>query len=94
MSIFKKGVESPKKEISVADYYGDIEIDLLEANDKIIKFSDVTPSDISIMFTRYSFEIPTKNQFNDADEEKFLGEKGSDYFEISLWLQFLSLRNH
>ncbi len=84
MSIFKKGVESPKKEISVVDYYGNIEIDLLDDNDKIIKLSDFTSSDISIMFTRYSFELPTKNQFNDADGGKFLGKKGSDYFEISL----------
>ncbi len=72
MSIFKKEVvplekevESPKKEISVADYYGNIEIDLLEADDKIIKFSDVTPSDFSLMFTEHFHALLTKTQYSD-----------------------------
>ncbi len=65
MSIFKKEVVPPAKEISISDYYGNIDIDLLDANDKIIKFSDVTPSDFSFMFTEHFHALLTKTQYSD-----------------------------
>ena len=66
MSIFrKKEVESPKKEISITDYYGNIDIDLLAVNDKIIECSDVKPSDFALMFTSHTKGLFTKTQFSD-----------------------------
>ncbi len=75
MSIFKKEVESPKKEVSISDYYGDIDIDLLDANDKIIEYNDVKPSDFALMFTNYIAGLLTKAQYSE-DNVGIIVEKG------------------
>lgn len=83
MSIFKKEVVPPKKEISILDYYGNIDIDLLEVDDKIIEYNDVTPSDYALMFTDYIVGLLSKTQFND-NGGRISGIKRNDYFETSL----------
>ena len=83
MSILKKEVVPPKKEISILDYYGNIDIDLLEVDDKIIEFEDVSTSDFSLMFTDYIVGLLSKTQFND-NGGRISGIKRNDYFETSL----------
>lgn len=63
MSIFKKEVVPPTKEISITDYYGNINIDLLDADDKIIEFDDVSASDFSLLLTNHIAGILTKTQY-------------------------------
>ena len=60
MSIFRKEVFAVKKR----KYYGDIDIDLLDVNDKIIEYEDVQISDFALMFTNIPTGILTKTQVN------------------------------
>ncbi len=82
MSIFKRKVvtlekeaESSKKVISIADYYGNIEIDLLDVDDKVIEYNDVNPSDFALMFTNYIAGLLTKTQYSE-DNVGIIVEKG------------------
>ncbi len=80
MSIFKKEKATLP---SVKEYYGDIEIDLLDANDKILEYNDVSFSDFGYMLTRHNFGLLTKTQYS----KSFVGiikYGGVDQLEINL----------
>ena len=74
MSIFKKEVATPVKASPIEEYYGNIDIDLLDVNDKVIKREDVKDSDFA--FIHYvSRGLLTKTQF-DANKVGAMREGG------------------
>ena len=74
MSIFKKEVATPVKASPIEEYYGNIDIDLLDVNDKVIKREDVKDSDFA--FIHYvSHGLLTKTQF-DANKVGAMREGG------------------
>ncbi len=76
MSIFrKKEIVPPTKDLSIADYYDNIEIDLLDVDDKVIEYNDVKPSDFALMFTNYIAGLLTKTQYSE-DNVGIIVEKG------------------